>query len=228
MAAAVKAAEAAKAKIEGLNAAQDVDQASIDAIGEQRDGMRTEIETLRDRLRVIGARDPEVRTVTEWLTREIEVPVDRLVEIPADCAEPEAPSLYFRIEGTSAQIVTAADNTFAVGVVELWRTEPEPEELLGTAPWETDVTELFIVETPAQKRRLRWTAMFGAVFADEASGVGYTAKLQWRATRRFGLFAGSTWSRSTSTSFDCDHYNCTTALLSGSDLTAEVGLTWSF
>lgn len=130
------------------------------------------------------------QVVTRWQTKEIEVPVEKIVRVPVekvveipgaspDCPLPETVS--FSIHGADAHVESRKGNLFAVGQAELWRTEPPPETLLGVAAWEDELTE--IASLRAYTRPWRATVLLGTSdLADIRLG------LVWQRRSRFGLW----------------------------------------
>ncbi len=71
---------------------------------------------------------------------------------------PAAPVIEVQVRGTEARLETAEGAVSAVGEVQVWRTRPEPEELLGRRPWRADLSAFILVEPVVPPRRSRWLA----------------------------------------------------------------------
>ncbi len=142
-------AEAAEAEMAGLIVAeQDSQKALSDALSEQ--------DNLQDQLNELRKTVPstKVKEVIRWRTKEIEVPVEKIVRLPGETktvyrdreVPGELPDIIFAVRGSEARLASAYDNVFAIGSVELWRVEPPPEEMLGQSDWQADVTDLLVLD----------------------------------------------------------------------------------
>ena len=155
----VRKAEAAEAKAAGLIVAERVKAAQVEHLAEESETLRNEIERLRE-----VAPTAEVREVVRWRTRSVEVPIDRIVEIPVDVPRgtldcpgmPDLPPIQLYVTGSDARLRSDSGNVFAVGEVEVWRVA-DPDVLLMAAPWEADLTELVtVIPAPTYRRLGYW------------------------------------------------------------------------
>lgn len=154
-------AEAARMELQGWRAAKVKAEDDLAVVTSQAHHLEEEIAELAEAL----GRRPKVRETVRWRSKEIAVPggllegmvwpeedepYEAAPELPGEPSE--APEIRFQVRGTEARVESRAGNLFAVGEVELWKTFPPPEALLGTAPWEATVTELSVDEPPKRKR----------------------------------------------------------------------------
>jgi len=139
--------EAAKAAENGWIAARDASKKQLLGAIKKSESLQNQLDELQESTSKL-----EPKIVTKWRTREIEVPVEKLVpgperrvevEVPGDCTLPETPpDPRFRIVGRSTHLESRAGNLFVIGESELWRVFPPPDELLGASAWEADATEI--------------------------------------------------------------------------------------
>jgi hypothetical protein len=113
--------------------------------------LEEEIERLRETVPKV-----EIREVVKWKVREVEIPVpfEKTVMKCPDGTElecPDCPQPILDFEGASARLDSERGNIFAVGSVDVWRTYPEPRELVGSFPWRQDDVELFVKLPPQPK-----------------------------------------------------------------------------
>lgn len=139
----------------GLAVAHEARRVDMENLVWERDTLRQEFMRIQD-----VAPDVEIRETIRWRTREVEVPVDRVLgfqfgktafSVREDCEdECEAavlsafdslPPITFEVRGVEARMESEAGNLFAVGEVELWRTSPEPIEQVAVAPWRSDAVD---------------------------------------------------------------------------------------
>ncbi len=142
--------------------------------------------------RVVAA-CPAART-TEVVTWQVDPVVIPAPPAPVEAASratlpPVAPVTEIQVRGTEARLETAEGAVSAVGEVEVWRTRPEPEELLGRRPWRADLSRLLRVEPVAVHRPARWMA--GPAIAWTRSGVAYGAAIVTPPVRVFGADAAA-------------------------------------
>lgn len=156
-------AEAARMELRGWRAAKVKAEDDLAVVTSQAHHLKEEIAELTEAL----GRRPKVRETVRWRSKEIAVPgglLEGMVwpdepegSLPSEGyknadEQPAAPEIRFQVRGTDARVESRAGNLFAVGEVELWKTYPPPEALLGTAPWEASVTELSVDGPPKRKR----------------------------------------------------------------------------
>lgn len=189
------ALEAEELRAEGFLVAQEASRRELTAALDDQGALRAEIDRLGEAL---GAR-PRVREVTKWRTSEIEVPVDRF--LPGACPPPGetpasagTPSVSFEARGAEARLVAREGNTVATGVVELWKTKPPPEELLGTAAWQTPLSQI-LVATERRPTPWRVIAMLGATTDEQVEGglvFHKTGRIGWYGRAGYALDPSST------------------------------------
>ncbi len=186
--AALKKAEAVAAEAAGLRVAKEVSDRQLEAAAHENDALAEEIERVR-------AVAPKAKVIerTRWQTREVEVPVDRvipvdrIIEVAPECAElgELLGNVAFSVAGTEARLETKAGNLFAVGEVEVWREAPPPREQLFSAPWESPLTEVLRQRQTAERP---WKL---DLLAGVTTGPGWALGAHWRRPRRFILPDGA-------------------------------------
>lgn len=222
--AALREKEAAEARARGLQAAvQSSRDALRDSVGRSLE-LAGEVKLLEAELAAVGAREPEVIETTRWRARPIPVKGDRIlvdVPVPADCESCWSGLPDFELEprGAEARLRTEKGNVFAVGTVELWRTAPPPEALLGVTGWRQDVTEVLRIREPEPPRRLPF-AVGPVLLRGDRQGVGVRA--DWDPGWRVRLTAGATWFKAGV------RYDGQGAFDRPGELTYEVGVKWRF
>ena len=185
---AIKAEEAARSEVAGLSVAIEVKQREI----ERR---VTEIVTLTEQIEAVREVAGDARTVEviKWRSKEIVVPGEKVyvpgetVYLPGDteyvvgdCPVRPLPPVAFDVRGGEARLESEAGNYWAVGSVELWRLSPPPEEMLGTAGWRSDLTELTRPEQTKPPWRLSLAA-FGSTDASVGLGLQMQSRTRWGA-----------------------------------------------
>ena len=175
--------EAAEAREAGLIVAELASQRAAEKSATEADELREQIETVRAEVP-----DAEVREVTRWKTKTVSVPVDRIVEIPVevprgtpDCPIVELPPVRMYAQGSEARLESEAGNHFAVGEIEVWRVA-DPDEMLFSAPWEADLTELVVV-APKEMRPWRLSVRAGLT-----SSPGWYVGAGWTGSGRLGYW----------------------------------------
>jgi hypothetical protein len=119
--------------------------------------------------------------------------------VPCPAAEPAArppahptvvdklPELRIEARGTEARLETDNGAVAAVGEVELWRTAPPPEEMLGRRAWRADVSRLLRAEPMAPRRG--WAA--GPAIGWSRGGAVYGAVVVTPPVRVLGVDAAA-------------------------------------
>lgn len=183
--------EAAAAAEAGWKAAREASRKQLLASIQKTETLQIQLTELQESTSRIT---PQI--VTKWRTKQIEVPVEKLVpgpervvevEVEGDCPVPKPPAdPIFEIRGASAHLETRAGNLFAVGESQLWRVFPPPDELLGSAAWETDATE--IARHVPRERRWRANLLVGTSDAGDLR-----AGVTWQKRSRLGWWAMAAW-----------------------------------
>lgn len=149
-----QAAEAAALRTEGLIAEQRVTERQLRDALDDADGLREQMAK--------APKGSEVREVTKWKTKSVEIAIP---SPPCDSSSPpqhEPGSVYsppgpapfsVRLEGVEARLETRGGTLFAVGSVDIIRTQPPPEERLARLPWEADATSYLTPPPPTRQRR---------------------------------------------------------------------------
>lgn len=191
--------EAALAEVGGLQAASR-DREGVLRYAVDRNKLLTQaVEDLELTLADLGAKDPEVREVIRWRTPDIEVPAAVVcpdVAEPGPAPAPRPAPFAFRVEGAEARLITELGNIFATGTVELWRTRPPPETILGETIWRTDVTELMVTPESVPQEVRRWALGLGWT-GGQYQGV--TAMASRDLFKRWRIQAGAGWMQNEAT-----------------------------
>jgi hypothetical protein len=145
--------EAARAEQAGAIVAQQIAQEALDASLDREAGLTAQL----DRVAQVAPKTT-VREIVRWRSGEIEVAAETLCPEPGTTpqAQPAPIPIRFRIAGVEARLESQKGNLFAVGSVELWRTSPLPEEMLGRAPWKSGELLAPKVELGASLSRFAW------------------------------------------------------------------------
>lgn len=166
--------EAAQLEVAGLTTAH---RATVRELEDEADSLREIISETR-----LAAPDAEVREVTRWRTRDVEIPcpsggdegtggsVPPPHRAGSNPARPvPSPSISLGFEVRSAELETRAGNRIFVAELDVIRTAPPPEEVIATLRPEVDATSYFSADVGVE-REPRWFIGVGAAWIDGDPG----------------------------------------------------------
>lgn len=197
---ALKNAEAAAAEIKDYKAAEEGTARDIKARIANEADLQVLIADLKDTIKEISGRDPEVVEIVEWRTEIIKVPVEKLItkevikEVPADCIQcvidfvGDLPPFKFQVAGVTAKLKTELGNHFVVGTVQLKdaRVLGQTAEILGTASFKKSLTDILDLKTKETKRTLRQRIAMTKV----SDQFDWSLKYAFQISRRIALVGG--------------------------------------
>lgn len=150
-----QALEAEQLRADGLVTEQRVTERQL------RDAL-DDADQLREQL-AQAPRGSTPREIVKWRTKSVEIPVPSPPcdgsssppdNTPGPVLSPPGPGAFsVRLEGTEARLETRGGSLFAVGSVDIIRTEPPPEERLARLPWEAEATSYLTPPPPTRQRR---------------------------------------------------------------------------